>query len=490
MNRGLGHALAAFMGSSILGSLTQVLKGKISAMVLGPAGVGVLNQLTLCFTMFMTTSSLGVPNGIARNIAVHERERDDAAIRVQLSSSFIFLGSVSLICSGVGVLVAPLISNFLFGDGGERATLVVVVLLGVPVAVAGLVYRSLLNGTRSVKQLTVARVSADLLSVAVFASLVVPFGISGAALGLVSLHILYLIFIARGARSAVGDLSLPRMRNFRWQAIRMNFGYGIHGLFIAVITVLPALLVSRWIITDFGVAESGIFNVALKVTSVYLGGLYAAASGYYFASIARAQSREELADQINEALALYMVIVPLIIVGLMAGGDLIVRALFSSEFLPVAVLLLVLLPGDVLRLVTETIGQAILARRHLKLSATLMLAWALCYMVLVKILMARYGLMGVAIAYLVSHAALMVAFLIAGKVTLGFLPSASSTLFVARGVVLVTATAISVSEVEGWLTKILIGAVAISCWAVVSAFDPRFAAYAKRSVDLVLRRRS
>lgn len=488
MNRGLGHALAAFMGSSILGSLTQVLKGKISALVLGPAGVGVVNQLTLCFTMFMTTSSLGVPNGIARNIAVHQKEEDEVAIRAQLSSSFIFLAIVSLVLTGLGILLSPLISDMLFGDGGERATLVVLVLLGVPVAVAGLVYRSLLNGTRSVKQLTFARVSADVVSVALFAALVVPFGIPGAALGLVSLHVLYLIFIARGARVAIGDLSRPRWGAFSWRAVRMNMGYGIHGLFIAVITVFPTLLVSRWIITDFGIAESGIFSVALKVTSVYLGGLYAAASGYYFASIARAQTREELADQIDKAIALYMVIVPPIIVGLMAGGDLIVRAMFSAEFLPVATILLVLLPGDVLRLVAETIGQAILARKHLVLSAALMLAWTVCYMILVKVLMARYGLIGVAMAYLVSHAGLMVAFLIAGKSVLGYLPRTSSAFFVLRGFVLVAVTAFAVYEVEYWPIKIAIGAVAIVCWAAISSLDPQFAAYARKSVDVVLRR--
>ncbi|WP_325128608.1 oligosaccharide flippase family protein [Arenimonas sp.] len=477
------------MGSSILGSLTQVLKGKISALVLGPAGVGVVNQLTLCFSLFLTASSLGVPNGIARNIAVHQREEDEEAIRAQLSSSFIFLAAVSLGFSGLGMLLSPLISDMLFDDGGGRANLVVLVLLGVPVGVAGLVYRSLLNGTRSVKQLTFARMAADVLSVAVFAALVVPFGIPGAALGLVSLHLLYLVLISWGARVAIGALSRPRLAAFRWQAVRMNMGFGIHGLVIAVLTIFSTLLVSRWIITDFGIAESGLFSVALKVTSVYLGGLYAAASGYYFASIARAQTPEELADQIDKAIALYMVIVPPIIVGLMAGGDLIVRILFSAEFLPVATILLVLLPGDVLRLVAETIGQAILARKHFVLSAGIMLAWTVCYMVLVKILMARYGLIGIALAYLVSHAGLMVAFLVAGRIVLGYLPRISSTLFAIRGFALVGVTAFAVYGVDYWPIKIAIGVVALAGWAVVSSFDPQFAAHARKSIDIVLRRR-
>ncbi|MBW8312214.1 MAG: oligosaccharide flippase family protein [Rhizobium sp.] len=489
MNRGLGRALAAFMGSSILGSITQVIKGKISALILGPAGVGVVNQLTQCFNMFLTLSSLGVPNGISRNIAVHVRDADEVAIRAQFSSTFMFLSGVSLVTSGVGILLSPLISDLLFDDGGERSKLVVLVLLGVPVAVSGLVYRSLLNGTQSVRQLTVARISADVLSVGVFAALVIPFGVPGAALGLVSLHLLYLIFISRGAWSAIKDLSRPRFGAFRWQAVRLNMGFGIHGLVIAATTIFTGLLVSRWIITDLSLAESGIFGVALKVTSVYLGGLYAAANGYYFASIARAQTPEQLAGEIDNAIALYMVIVPPIIVGLMAGGDLIIRVLFSAEFLPVAVVLLVMLPGDALRLVAEIVGQAVLARKHFVLSAAIMLAWAICYVILVRIFMAQYGLIGVALAYLISHAGLMIAMLVAGRAVLGYLPRRSSILFVARGVVLVAATAFAVHEVESWPFKIAIGLAMLVCWVLVSSFDSQFAGYARSSFDILMRRK-
>jgi hypothetical protein len=103
--------------------------------------------------------------------------------------------------------------------------------------------------------------------------------------------------------------------------------------------------------------------------------------------------------------------------------------------------------------------------------------------------MARYGLMGVAIAYLVSHAGLMVAFLIAGRLVLGYLPRISSAFFVIRGFALVAVTAFAVYEVEYWLVKIAIGAVAIVAWVAVSSLDPQFAAYARRSVDMVLRRK-
>ena len=489
MNRGLGRALAAFMGSSILGSITQVIKGKISALILGPAGVGVVNQLTQCFNMFLTLSSLGVPNGVSRNVAVHVRDADEVALQAQFSSSFIFLAGVSLATSGIGILLSPLISGLLFDDGGQRANLVVLVLLGVPIAVAGLVYRSLLNGVQSVKQLTFARISADVISVGAFAALVVPFGVPGAALGLVSLHLLYLLFISRGAWSAIKELSLPRFGAFRWQAVRMNMGFGVHGLVIAATTIFTSLLVSRWIITDLGLAESGIFGVALKVTSVYLGGLYAAANGYYFASIARAQTQDQLAAEIDNAIALYMVIVPPIIVGLMAGGDLIIRILFSAEFLPVAAILLVMLPGDALRLVAEIIGQAVLARKHFVLSAAIMLAWAACYVLLVGVFMARYGLLGVALAYLTSHAGLMLAMLVAGRAVLGYLPRKSSFFFVARGFLLVSAAAFAIHGVDSWSVKIAIGVAILLCWVLVSSFDSRFAGYAKNSFDILMRRK-
>ncbi len=61
--------LSGLMSTSLFGSATQIVKGKISAVFLGIVRVGVFNQLTLFYNLAMTLSSLGFFNGVTRNIA-------------------------------------------------------------------------------------------------------------------------------------------------------------------------------------------------------------------------------------------------------------------------------------------------------------------------------------------------------------------------------------------------------------------------------------
>jgi len=65
----LGKAFAFFTGASIIGSFTQVIKGKITAVLLGTEGVGVLNQLTSLWSLFSAVASLGFYNGMLRHLA-------------------------------------------------------------------------------------------------------------------------------------------------------------------------------------------------------------------------------------------------------------------------------------------------------------------------------------------------------------------------------------------------------------------------------------
>lgn len=482
----LSRAIAAFMTSSIVGTATQVLKGKFAAVYLGPDGMGVYNQISLCFTLVLTLCVLGFPNGITRNVAVEVGNGSRDRIRVHLSSAFLLLGIFSLVACGVGVLFSAAISNFLFVDGGERANLVVLVLLGVPLAVIGYVYRALLNGTRSVQALVWSRMIADLMSVAVFVGLLIPFGITGAVLGFVGLHAIYLVLITISTYRELGKLSLPRFASFEWSAVRANLGYGAHGLIVAVMGSASTLLVSRWIISDSGLDDSGIFGVAYKVATVYLAGVYAAATGYYYASVAQAKDQNAVAREIDNAIMIYMALVPPLIAGLMAGGEILMLLFFSAEFLPAAAILLLLLPGDMFRLMSEVIGQALVAKHKLLVSICCYSVWILSYLFGARYLIGDYGIMGVAGAYFIGQLCLLGVILAAGKITLGYLPNLRAISFFVRAAMLVGLCALASSQIESLFLRCAV-ALGMTCvWFGISLLDQRFRSLASRALSQVV----
>lgn len=471
----LTRAFAFFTGASIIGSITQVLKGKLSAVFLGADGVGVLNQLTSVWSLFSVIAGMGFYNGMVRHLAMHWGEKDRARFRAHISASMLFLLGTSLTLALLGCIFSGTVSAIVFDDRGARAELVCLILVSIPVFAMAQVYRAMLNATRSVSWMVKARISADVLSVVVLAILIWPLGLVGAIIGYIALHALFLFFTIWYTRRAIGtDFIVPDTRSFKWAEVRRNVGFGINGLIAVAVGIVTAIIVSRWIISDLGTADNGIFTMALKVATVYLSGLSAAAGGYYFPTLASAKNDAEMHGHVNETLSLYLYIIPPIIVLLMAGGDIVMLILFSQEFVPAAVLLLLMLPGDLFRITAETVGLPLVARNQLVLSTGLYALWAALYLSLVSWLLPLYGLLGVAGAYLISQSLNAAMVFVAVRRVLQYRMSAQCLLTILRSIFLVGGTAgfLWISDDRRMSYSV---AVALLCvWLGFSLLDPDF----------------
>jgi len=91
MSSKLGKSLALFTSAGFIGTLTQVVKGKLMAVLLGPTGVGIYSQLTSLFNLLFNLGSLGFRNGIIKRISVSIEDEDEVAYKAQYTSVLIFL---------------------------------------------------------------------------------------------------------------------------------------------------------------------------------------------------------------------------------------------------------------------------------------------------------------------------------------------------------------------------------------------------------------
>lgn len=398
---GLGRAIAVLGAVSVIGTATQVAKGKLGALFLGASGVGVLSQLTLLYGLLAIIAGLGFFNGMMRHIALAVKDGDRRQARAQMNSVTLFLGGSSLIITAICLGLSEHISDLLFGDDGARAALVSLVVIAVPIAVQQRIFRAYLNATRDLKGISRAQTGADITSVAIFAICAWQFGIWGAAISFVAMHALLLLgLLVFSVRSGGIGLALPNPKHFRWKEIIPNFGFGINGLILTAASTVSAIIIARMIIALYGLADAGAFSVAWKVATVYLGALYAAAGSYYFPTLVRLDSTQAIEEEANRAVALYMTILPPLMAGLIVFGDLLIPIMFSREFLPAVVVMAGLLFGDIFRVTSETMGLTLLARRHLIAYSGVHLMYATGFVGASWWLLPEYGLPGIAYAYI------------------------------------------------------------------------------------------
>jgi O-antigen/teichoic acid export membrane protein len=480
----LARALAGFMSSSVFGTVTQIAKGKVSAVFLGSAGVGIFNQLTLFYNLAVTLSSLGFRNGVTRNIAAADVDGRDSGksedgISRQFSSSFLLVAALSLALCALSVLLSNQISHFLFNDKGERASLVALIALGVPFGVAGTIYQGLLNGLRVIGPLVRARMLADGLSVIAFTALVIPFGVVGAALAFIFLQATYLMFVFRASWKVAPGVAFPNRGKFFFSEARKNVSFGAHSVVVGVSGLCATLFISSYIIANLDMASNGHYVVAVKIATVYLGGFYAAAAGHFLSSVVRASSDNSVPQTIDEAIKLFLAVVAPIIVMLMATAKVLVVVFFTREFMPVATILLLLLPGDAVRLVVETMGQALIAQKKLIVSCVVFGTWALIYCSGAVLLFPHGGILGVAAAYSISQILTLGVMLIVCRRLLDYSPSKGASFSILRALLLVITAAAVCWYLQDSILRIVVCFALILVWGALSMRDPHFSNISK-----------
>ena len=75
MKLSLAKGFAYLTSASFVGTLTQIIKGKLMAVLLGTSGVGIFSQLSHLFNLLFSLSSLGFRNGIIKKVS--QAGRDD-----------------------------------------------------------------------------------------------------------------------------------------------------------------------------------------------------------------------------------------------------------------------------------------------------------------------------------------------------------------------------------------------------------------------------
>ena len=72
----LARAFKIQMAGSVVQMFAQIFRGKLAAIFLGPAGVGIFNQMTLIWNLFQSAGSMGSFQGMVQHGAAAMAEGD------------------------------------------------------------------------------------------------------------------------------------------------------------------------------------------------------------------------------------------------------------------------------------------------------------------------------------------------------------------------------------------------------------------------------
>lgn len=385
-----------------------IVRQKVFAVFLGPAGVGALSLATAFFDLATTAVRMGVPTGLLREVSrqLPAGRLDHVARAYRDSVARLLLVALGVsVAAGLGVSA---LDAWVF-QGALPRWAAPLLALTVPCLLVAQLRESLLSAHQRIRRLAVSKVVVTLSTLIVTVLLVSMWGLSGGVLQIAAGAVIALAVTG----VALGPVFKPREHNpsgvpdteaqaARSRIVRVGAAEALYHIGVTL-----NLLVFRGLIVGLlGLDANGLYQVVLGLSRQYvpavLGGVFVAL--YPRLSAQAGRPAEFAASRASGLRYVFVLAVPLALV-LLASREWLIALVFTSEFAAAERLFRWTAPGDVLLFLAGVLQIGLLAsgaaRRFVVVGLASELIYLACFIVGVR----SFGLDGAAAAYLVAAVA-------------------------------------------------------------------------------------
>ena len=385
-------------GSSVLNVVIRVARIKALAVMLGPAGIGLLGILSAIEDLASSIAGMGLRMSGVRQIADAASRKDEAAVAVtvtvlrRISRWLAVAGCISVIA-----FCRP-ISTFSFGT--DRYML--------PVALIGLAvffrvitdgHGAVIHGLRRIEDLARLGPIGALLGALVGVGIVYLLGEQGIAPANVAAAALALgvtWWFRKRIKVATPVLTNPQVREEAVRLLRLGAAFMASGMLILGATYGARIIVLQ----HEGFEAAGLYQAAVAVGSLYVTIVLQAMSSDFYPRLVGAASDDAQCNRlVNEQAHISLLLAGPGITATLTLAYFLVHLLYSAEFAGAAPALQWICAGMALRVISWPLGMVMLAKNSQKVFFWSELAWNSLSVGLTWFAVSRMGLVGAGYAF-------------------------------------------------------------------------------------------
>ena len=390
-------------GSKAINYGIGMARTKAVAILLGPAGVGVVGLFSSILALVGTVSGLGLRTSGVREIADARNRADDellGQLQIAIRRLSILLG---IFCAVLMALCAPLIGQISFGDS-ETATYSIALLSLVLVLGGFNIAQSVsIQGFRRIADLARIGVVSATISSVVVVSIYACLGERGIVPALISIAMVTVLVswkVASSLQVRPEDSSWSRSVFHAKKLIQM----GVAIAYGSLLFHLTPYIVRSLIVKDLGLDANGIYMAAWAISGLFAQFILSAMAADYFPRLSGvADDSVKMNRYVNEQTEIGILFTLPGILAVTAYAPLVIQILYSERFLPAADLLPWFLLGVFGRVVNWPMGMIVLARGDTKTFALMQTVSVSVHICLIYFCFYHWGLIGAAIAFAIQN---------------------------------------------------------------------------------------
>lgn len=348
-------------GASVINILVGLLRVKVAAVLLGPAGVGLIGLLTSLAGTASAVAGLGFGNVGTRQIATAIGRNDAAAMAAARRA--LFWGSMALAVLGTAVfwVLRVVLAQWVLGNESLSKE-VGWLALAVGLTVAAASQSALLNGLRRIGDLARVSVWSGLLSTVLGVGALLLWGRNGllvfVLVGPLASFVMGHVYCARLPRVSAPHTPLSDLAQ-QWGVLaKLGAAFMVAGL----VAMLGQLLVRTIVQRQLGSDALGYFQASATISMTYIGFVLSAmGTDYYPRLTAAIQDNTAVNRLVNEQTEVALLLAGPLFLAMIGLAPWVIELLYASSFHPAAEVLRWQVLGDVLKVCSWPLGFIILA---------------------------------------------------------------------------------------------------------------------------------
>jgi len=393
-----------FASSILVKAVAGLIVIKLLAWKLGPDGFGLLGQLMTLVAITGMFAGGGITNGLIKVLAESPVASKEG--KAWFATAFTLTTVISAIVALLLMLFSTALSNRLM-QGGFTALFVG---LGLVQAIVG--YASLVQAEASSRGESVfyakVNILGTVLGTLVLALAVNSFGFDGAAYSVMLMPaltaIVTLLFMASGRRE------LFHFSRFLVDRVRMRHLLSFSVLALVGSTSVPVaqILMRDGMAQRFGWEQVGLWQGVIKLSDVYMQFVGVVLMNYVLPRYASAANLNLVIKEFKISLLWLLSALMLGFIALYSLKNIVVKLVFSDEFLPMTDYFLPQMVGDIFRTIASAISLIFMARGAVRVSIIFEFAQGIFIFSVFLMLLSTFGSMAPVYAHVITYGLLSI----------------------------------------------------------------------------------
>ncbi|MCB4808897.1 oligosaccharide flippase family protein [Tamlana sp. 62-3] len=391
-----------FSSVQLLNIIASAARSKFAAIFIGPVGIGILGALNAVINLISGISKIGLDTSAVKDIAYANKEGDTNKVNGIIFTLKRILWFTGLLGALTTIFLSGFLSDLTFGNANYVFSffwLSIAVLFN-QLTVGNL---AVFQGLRRLRELAFSNLIASIASVIIVVPCYYFFQLKGIVPSIILVSLVTFIISAYFSRFT--RLKLPKQSYLKTFAkgkamIKLGAVLSINSL----ISLVVAYVMQVYITTVGGLTQVGFYNAAIVIVNSYVGIVFNAMSKDYFPRLSETINNKKLIEEkvSQQALIAILFLAPIVIF-FIAFAQIIIRLLYSKEFLPIVAFVSLALLGTLFKALSWSKGYVIIAKGDSKVFIKTAIGFNTLLLILNIYGYNFYGLFGLGVSFVVYY---------------------------------------------------------------------------------------